>query len=805
MAESLCEACRFIDIKSLLQPSQHRILYDTTTLTVSHIPANPENTDCSFCKFVARCIDFQCSLGHTTRPSEHSSGILQRVELCSALHGYTETFEGSPTDSYCLCVRYSGIVCRILPFGENAFRLGCRKQSFARNLNLFEAERSTLKSWVRVCREMHAGPCLEQDRKYGHGYSSDIMRLVDTVNECVVSYNSSKHEYVALSYVWGGTKQLLLYSGNVVQMSQSGALRTYSSEVSKTICDAMTITRELGFQYLWVDTLCICQDDTQEKESQIASMNEIYKHAMLTLVALDSKDASSGLHGVGPYSKPRSRPVTMMQGLRLTLIGSPLSSVLESSKWKKRAWTFGEDQFSRRALYFSQEQAYFRCLQSLMSEDTWPEDVAIHRGAEKRVFFDYRNYEYLLWDSLLTDFSTRQFTFAIDRLDAFQGVVKEIASRYTYPFLCGLPVKDLSDGLLWRTIGVEALRNTTYPSWSWCGWSGGVQNSSKASGRIRIRDVFTDDDELIYSCNHIAEDALFPISTLRTKNTIRRLYYIFGNPDGYKSKSCLDFKSLHRLPGIMPATVRRHQRDREAFTQGRERHRTDPLQVKHQSRLAICAFVINTRVNLQDTVDQSNTQSLTATVGHVTAAKLPPICLWLDAQTSVGREHSISLSFLLIKTTSSETQPRFTITELLTQLWESLRETWVGQYISILYELACFVHGLVMGLMRPCTRVYAAIFLAPTCILTIAGVLAIAVGIAPLPFFLFYIGGLLIWRSVFALRSIFSNDIDTSSTDVQMLIIKPKNDDMYERIGMAEWKEDAFVFCNPETRYVILE
>jgi hypothetical protein len=46
-------------------------------------------------------------------------------------------------------------------------------------------------------------------------------------------------------------------------------------------------------------------------------MNEIYKHGALTVVALD---VTSGLHGVRPYVKSRSRTMTEMQGLRFTLI-----------------------------------------------------------------------------------------------------------------------------------------------------------------------------------------------------------------------------------------------------------------------------------------------------------------------------------------------------------------------------------------------------------------------------------------------------------------------------------------------------
>ena len=82
-------------------------------------------------------------------------------------------------------------------------------------------------------------------------------------------------------------------------------------------------------------------------------MNQIYICAALTLVTLDAEDVAAGLDGVRPYLETRSRPTTEMQGLQFTMISSPLPLILDSSKWTTRAWTFGEDQFSRRMMFFT--------------------------------------------------------------------------------------------------------------------------------------------------------------------------------------------------------------------------------------------------------------------------------------------------------------------------------------------------------------------------------------------------------------------------------------------------------------------
>jgi hypothetical protein len=60
----------------------------------------------------------------------------------------------------------------------------------------------------------------------------------------------------------------------------------------------MIVTKELHIRYLWVDALCIVQDDLSEKYTQMAIMAQIYLHAAVCLVAAAGSDANAGLPGV---------------------------------------------------------------------------------------------------------------------------------------------------------------------------------------------------------------------------------------------------------------------------------------------------------------------------------------------------------------------------------------------------------------------------------------------------------------------------------------------------------------------------
>ena len=55
--------------------------------------------------------------------------------------------------------------------------------------------------------------------------------------------------------------------------------------LSQTSQDAMAITRSLGLRYLWIDSLCIIQDDVNDWRTESARMGEIFKSSLFTIAA----------------------------------------------------------------------------------------------------------------------------------------------------------------------------------------------------------------------------------------------------------------------------------------------------------------------------------------------------------------------------------------------------------------------------------------------------------------------------------------------------------------------------------------
>lgn len=119
------------------------------------------------------------------------------------------------------------------------------------------------------------------------------MRVVDVTIGAVVSLSDSC-EYAILSYVWGPTNSMRLTTLNIQAMREPGSLHLL--KVPQTILQAMTVTEDLGLQYLWVDSVCIVQDSGEDtSRDQIHKMDRIYCNAAIAIVDGYSSHADGGL------------------------------------------------------------------------------------------------------------------------------------------------------------------------------------------------------------------------------------------------------------------------------------------------------------------------------------------------------------------------------------------------------------------------------------------------------------------------------------------------------------------------------
>ena len=124
-------------------------------------------------------------------------------------------------------------------------------------------------------------------------------------------------QYAALSYCWGGSQTGTLTGKNYNDYKNGLDL----SKLSRTLQHAIQFTRSLDVLYLWVDALCIMQDDVSDEEIGIHRMSDIYRNAFVTIVVSSSASAENGFL----HNRLRDLPGTVLP-IRENMASSVLPS-----------------------------------------------------------------------------------------------------------------------------------------------------------------------------------------------------------------------------------------------------------------------------------------------------------------------------------------------------------------------------------------------------------------------------------------------------------------------------------------------
>jgi hypothetical protein len=239
---------------------------------------------------------------------------------------------------------------------------------FGRQVGQRYANLSLINSWLPRCSRVHGTLC---DESGNAARRLPNIRVID-VHKRVVILAPPMCRYIALSYVWGNNNEQFLTMQNDIDFDESGnEFINLPDQLPQTIEDAIYTTRELGEDYLWVDALCIIQDNATDKHSQMLHMDAIYNSAYVTIAAASGNSANSGLPGI---SRPRavSQIIENVDRLQFT-IPLPTYMDLESDPsiyWNSRGWTFQEKILSKRLLVFTDYQVYFQCSNMVWCEDT---------------------------------------------------------------------------------------------------------------------------------------------------------------------------------------------------------------------------------------------------------------------------------------------------------------------------------------------------------------------------------------------------------------------------------------------------
>lgn len=313
--------------------------------------------------------------------------------------------------------------------------------------------------------------------------------------------------YAALSYCWGPDRDLILTENTEQRLRDGYPL----SEFPATLKDAINVTRDLGIPYIWIDALCIFQDQERQEAKddwarEAGKMRDVYRGAFVTIEAAAATRGRESFLVDRKSSKPYCQLPWCGQQITTSVYLRPIADITDNqllgTKIFTRGWTLQERVLAPRTLSFGRQQISFECANGVVDEagrssllpratelylskdsmlqlrrdrGIWarlmrsifhslrlPPVVTLNKtysiGWSSQGSIDvpggYWSTYYGYWRGMIEQFTERQLTNSADRLPALSGLADEFHRTTGDTYLCGHWRGELITSLAWTVNGL---------------------------------------------------------------------------------------------------------------------------------------------------------------------------------------------------------------------------------------------------------------------------------------------------------------------------------------------------------------
>ncbi|KAK4163748.1 heterokaryon incompatibility protein-domain-containing protein [Cladorrhinum sp. PSN259] len=384
-----------------------------------------------------------------------------------------------------------------------------------------------IKAWYEHCYRYHEECRLTLSRTEEIDQRNTPLpaRLVkvDVLDSGAISFALCETEgtcgkYIALTHRWDD----LTHASRTTKSNYQGPVCGSGGEFPKLYRDSGFIAHHLGIKYLWIDSLCIVQDDPEDWRRESVRMADYYQRAWLTIASTTTSD-DGGLFGT--RLQPDGLPAVVrlpyrdrtgekkgyfyVQASEPSETARDYTRAVVDSKLLGRGWVFQEFKLSRRLLTFSKRGAYMMCRTKA------PENLRGDSVDAVRLFRMTKSLDSILdiWGHFMEQYCLLEFTeFEKDRLVALSGVADEFKRSLRAALAAAAVGSDLSGaqvqfayghwlipsigertvlGLLWQEAECEntsreeqhpRLRAMGVPTWSWAAMARRVKKTGKLAG-----------------------------------------------------------------------------------------------------------------------------------------------------------------------------------------------------------------------------------------------------------------------------------------------------------------------------------
>ncbi|KAL9033873.1 MAG: hypothetical protein Q9180_005718 [Flavoplaca navasiana] len=252
-------------------------------------------------------------------------------------------------------------------------------------------------------------------------------------------------------------------------------------DLPKTFADAAQITLNLGINYLWIDSLCICQDDRDDWLAESMKMGDIYANGICNIAALDP----GGCYFDGPSPAAKALYFSTRKKHYLTIKSRKPSSVgdwLKNTPLGKRGWVFQEIVLSPRTLFYGVDGIAWSCIEEVADEvcsmhchfmyskaaTTYKSVFAYSRTIGNGTFPKMdTGQSYRTWPELVSEYTDTLLTYDSDKWLAISGLAARYMQELDRRIVAGLDEDRLLEELGWWSKSPAGRYMNGAPTWSW--------------------------------------------------------------------------------------------------------------------------------------------------------------------------------------------------------------------------------------------------------------------------------------------------------------------------------------------------
>lgn len=388
-----------------------------------------------------------------------------------------------------------------------------------------------LRTSLHKCLWEHGGQ-LEADPELPHR----VLEVITPEDIRLVVADGERAQYIALSYRRGSTEMMgpvRTTKGNLEQRMN----KVPSEVLTQVFKDVISIATLLGIRYLWIDALCITQDDPEDWAVESANMCTIYGNSTLTVFAVHESGCFQDRENVFRHSMRYFKadgvsfdvfaqvPLDHTGWLRLPRHDHGSRGYTQQSLFD-RGWVFQEWMLSSRGIVFDRDELLWVCDHVVSCEcmhgshavgNTHPEGLISSRFSFRGSTSQYgpkdpalRNWH---WRSTAEAYKNKDLTLQGDTLPALSGLAKRFGAGSTSRYLAGCWEDDLVPSLLWhsdmptlfkmhewfgnrKSDDRQELQAVSYigPTWSWMSSQGSVSfedlfHNTSGGQRVQLYEV----------------------------------------------------------------------------------------------------------------------------------------------------------------------------------------------------------------------------------------------------------------------------------------------------------------------------